>query len=71
MEKKFRDFRMHCRRSALRAEREISYISTFLYILVAVILIAFIINVFQIISAKQQMDHLNASDCKADTAKWG
>ena len=36
---------------------EASYISVFIYILVAVILIAFIINVFRIISAKQQMDH--------------
>lgn len=36
---------------------EASYISSFFYILTAVILITFIINVFQIISAKQQMDH--------------
>lgn len=36
---------------------EASYISVFIYILVAVILIAFIIKVFRIISAKQQMDH--------------
>lgn len=36
---------------------EAGYISAFIYILVAVILIAFIINVFGIISAKQQMDH--------------
>ena len=57
LEKKFRDFRMHCRRLLQSEKGEISYISTFLYILVAVILIAFIINVFQIISAKQQMDH--------------
>lgn len=48
---------MHCRRLLQSEKGEISYISTFLYILVAVILIAFIINVFQIISAKQQMDH--------------
>lgn len=38
-------------------EGEASYISVFIYILVMVILIAFIINVFRIISAKQQMDH--------------
>lgn len=36
---------------------EAGYISTFIYILIVVILIAFIINVFGIISAKQQMDH--------------
>lgn len=35
-----------------------SYISSFIYILVVVILIAFIINVFHIISAKQEMDHI-------------
>lgn len=35
-----------------------SYISSFIYILVAVILIAFIINVFHIISVKQEMDHI-------------
>lgn len=37
---------------------EASYISTFIYILVVVIMIAFIINVFQIISVKQQMDYM-------------
>lgn len=36
---------------------EASYISVFIYVLVVVILIAFILNVFRIISAKQQMDH--------------
>lgn len=36
---------------------EASYISSFIYILVAVILIAFILNVFHIISVKQEMDH--------------
>lgn len=42
----------------INSERgEAGYISAFVYILVAVILIAFIINVFGIISAKQQMDH--------------
>ena len=35
-----------------------SYISSFVYILVTVILIAFIINVFHIISTKQEMDHI-------------
>jgi len=36
---------------------EASYISTFIYILVVSILLAFIINVFHIISVKQEMDH--------------
>lgn len=35
-----------------------SYISSFVYILVAVVLIVFIINVFRIISIKQEMDHM-------------
>ena len=35
-----------------------SYISSFIYILVVVIMIAFIINVFHIISVKQEMDHM-------------
>lgn len=35
-----------------------SYISNFIYILVVVIMIAFIINVFHIISVKQEMDHM-------------
>lgn len=35
---------------------EASYISTFVYILVVVVMIAFIINVFHIISVKQEMD---------------
>lgn len=35
---------------------EASYISTFIYILVVVVLIAFIINVFHVISVKQEMD---------------
>lgn len=43
----------------LKSEKgEASYIGTFVYILVAAIMIAFIINVFQVISVKQQMDHL-------------
>lgn len=42
----------------LRSEKgEASYISTFVYILVAAILTAFIINAFQIITVKQEMDH--------------
>lgn len=42
----------------LKSEKgEASYISTFVYIFVAAIMIAFILNVFQIISVKQQMDH--------------
>ena len=41
----------------LRSEKgEASYISTFVYILVVVVLIAFIINVFHVISVKQEMD---------------
>lgn len=43
----------------LLSERgEASYISTFVYILVAVIMIAFILNIFHIISVKQEMDHI-------------
>ena len=34
-----------------------SYISSFVYIFAVVIMIAFIINVFHIISVKQEMDH--------------
>lgn len=36
-----------------------SYISSFVYILVVAIMIAFIINVFHIISVKQEMDHIS------------
>ena len=47
----------HIRR-ILRSDRgEANYFSTVVYIFVAVLLIAFILNVFSIISAKQQMDH--------------
>ena len=43
----------------LRSERgDASYISTFIYILIVVILIAFILNIFHIISVKQKMDHM-------------
>ena len=35
-----------------------SYISSFVYIFVVVIMIAFIINVFHIITVKQEMDHI-------------
>lgn len=43
----------------LLSERgEASYISTFVYILIMVVLITFIINVFHIISVKQEMDHI-------------
>lgn len=42
----------------LKSEKgEATYISSFIYILVAVILITFVINVFHIISVKQEMDH--------------
>lgn len=44
-------------RQVLRSDiGEASYISTFVYILVVVVLIAFIINVFHVISVKQEMD---------------
>lgn len=36
---------------------EASYISSFFFILITVILITFIINVFHIISVKQELDH--------------
>lgn len=46
-------------RRLLRSDRgEANYFSTVVYIFVAVILIAFILNVFSIISAKQQLDHI-------------
>ena len=46
-------------RRILSTERgDSSYISSFIYILVVVIMIAFIINVFHIISVKQEMDHM-------------
>lgn len=42
----------------LRSEKgEASYISSFFFILITVILITFIINVFHIISVKQELDH--------------
>lgn len=45
-------------RRLLRCDRgEANYFSTVVYIFVAVLLIAFILNVFSIISAKKQMDH--------------
>lgn len=46
------------KRLLLSERGDSSYISSFVYILVAVILIAFIINVFHIISVKQEMDHI-------------
>ena len=46
-------------RRILHNERgDSSYISSFIYILVVVIMIAFVINVFHIISVKQEMDHI-------------
>ena len=46
-------------RRILSSERgDSSYISSFIYVLVVVIMIAFIINVFHIISVKQEMDHM-------------
>lgn len=47
---------------------EASYISVFIYILVAVILIAFITMFSGIISAKQQMGHAAGSAGKTDSA---
>lgn len=44
------------RRILLSERGDASYISTVVYILVAVIMIAFILNVFHIISVKQKMD---------------
>lgn len=45
-------------RDALASERgEANYITSVVYIFVAVILLAFILNLFSIITAKQQMDH--------------
>ena len=46
------------KRLLLSERGDSSYISSFVYILVAVVLIAFIINVFHIISTKQEMDHM-------------
>ena len=46
------------KRLLLSERGDSSYISSFVYILVVVILVAFIINVFHIISAKQEMDHI-------------
>ena len=45
-------------RILLSEDGDTSYISTFVYILVVVILVAFIINVLHIISVKQEMDHM-------------
>lgn len=46
-------------RRILSSERgDSSYISSFIYVLIVVIMIAFIINVFHIISVKQEMDHM-------------
>lgn len=46
-------------RRILSTERgDSSYISSFIYVLVVVIMIAFIINVFHIICVKQEMDHM-------------
>lgn len=46
------------KRLLLSERGDSSYISSFVYILVVVILVAFIINVFHIISTKQEMDHI-------------
>lgn len=46
------------RRLLLSERGDSSYISSFVYIFVVVIMIAFIINVFHIITVKQEMDHM-------------
>lgn len=48
-----------CRiKQILKSERgEANYISTVVYIFVAVVILAFILNLFSIISVKQQLDH--------------
>ena len=46
------------KRLLLSERGDSSYISSFVYILVAVVLIAFIINVFHIISTKQEISQL-------------
>lgn len=46
------------KRLLLSERGDSSYISSFIYILVVVIMIAFIINVFHIISVKQEMDYI-------------
>lgn len=46
------------KRLLLSERGDSSYISSFVYILVVVILVAFIIHVFHIISTKQEMDHI-------------
>ena len=47
-------------RKLLKSERgDASYISTFVYILAAMIMVAFILNVFHLISVKQEMDHIS------------
>ena len=43
---------------------DVSYISTFVYILVAMIMVAFILNVFHIISVKQEMNHISDQPVK-------
>lgn len=51
MKKKLKDI--------VRSERgDTSYITSYVYILATVILIMFVINVFHIISVKQEMDHM-------------
>ena len=50
--------RKKLRRFLLSERGDSPYISSFIYILVVVILVAFIINVFHIISVKQEMEHI-------------
>ena len=50
--------RKKLKRLLLSERGDSSYISSFVYILVVVILVAFIINVFHIIFVKQEMDHI-------------
>lgn len=51
--------RKKIRRILLSERGDSSYISSFVYVLVVAIMIAFIINVFHIITVKQEMDHIS------------
>lgn len=46
------------RQLLLSEDGDASYISIFVYVLIVAILLAFILNVFHIISSKQEMDHM-------------
>ena len=45
-------------RNILRSEKaEANYISTVVFIFISVVILAFVLNLFSIISTKQQLDH--------------